>query len=74
MGEIFIVQVHPADGWGEDYFYCYHYLDNAREKIRQLAETCELELLNPDFAARFGDFDRDHRIKEVALSEEWFED
>ena len=74
MDEFFIVQVHPAEGWGEDYFYCYHNLDNARAKICEIAEICGLELLNPDFAARYDDFDRDHRIKEVSLSEEWFED
>jgi hypothetical protein len=74
MFEIYIVQVVVADGWGEDYFYCFHKMKNAREKIAELAKDYELMVYNPDFAARYGDFDRKHTVKEVKLSEEMFED
>lgn len=74
MPDFYIVQVVPAAGWGEDYFYGYRSLENARAKIAELTGKFELDMLNPDFAARFGDFDRTHRITEVKLSEGWFED
>lgn len=72
--EIFIVQVVVEDGWGEDYFYCFHKIENARDKIAKLAKHYELKLYNPDFAARYGDFDRKYIAKEVKLSERMFED
>lgn len=72
--DVYIVHVHPADGYGEDYFYCYRILDNARAKIAELADKFGLYLHNSDFAARYDSFDKEHKIKEIRLSEEWFED
>lgn len=75
MPDIYIVQVCPAPGWGEDFFYCYHSLDNARAKIAELAEEYNMELLNSDFAVRWDDYyDVHHRIEEVKLSEATFRD
>jgi hypothetical protein len=74
MVDFYIVQVCPAHGWGEDYFYCYRSLDNARAKIAELAETFDMELLNPDFAAYWGEFTKEYHILEVKLSEGIFED
>ena len=72
--DIYIVEVVPADGWGETYFYCYHNLENARAKIKEIADTNNMHLYNPDFASRYGEFDRQHCIQAVKLSEELFED
>ena len=74
MYDIYIVQVVPADGWGEDYFYCYHSLNNARAKIKEIADANDMYLYNPDFASRYGDFTREKHIQQVKLSEKWFED
>jgi len=74
MFDIYLVEVVPADGWGETYFYAYHNIDNARAKIAEIAEENEMVLYNPDFAARYDGADRQHRIAEAKLSEEMFED
>ena len=74
MFEIYIVQVVVADGWGEDYFYCYHNIDNAREKIAEIAAENDMVVYNPDFAVRHDPADHEHRVAEVKLSEEMFED
>jgi len=72
---VYIVEVIPAQGWGESYFYVYHNIENARVKIAQLAEKYDMELYNPYFAMRYGaDYDREHHITEVILHEEVFED
>lgn len=59
---------------GETYFYCYHNLENARAKIKEIADANNMYLYNPDFASRYGEFDRQHRIQSIKLSEELFED
>ena len=72
--DIYIVQVIPADGWGEDYFYCYRNYDNAIAKIADIAEKEGMYLYNPEHASRYGEFNREHHITEVKLIEELFED
>ena len=74
MFDIYIVQVIPANGFGADYFYCYHNLDNARAKIAELAEKFDLYLHGPDLAARYGNFDRNYNIAEIKMSKECFKD
>ena len=75
MFDIYIVQVRPAYGWGEDFFYYFHDLGNARAKIAELAKKYGMKMLNPDFAVRRDNYDVYHWIEEVQLSsEENFED
>lgn len=72
--DVYVVTVRLADGYGKGYCYCYRNLDNARAKVAELANKFGLYLHNPNFAARYGFFDNEHKIAEAELSEEWFED